>query len=222
MLLLASVVISVIGLTTINSSAKSKGATVVSTRKIAKTPNRLVSGYLYTTASLTKKAHNADNYPRTTFYTYRSATIRKANGNKAVYYYVKNGNGRVKGWIWRGYLVRTFNFTKQRAELRHILNLINSISLKNRLSVIRVLESINKHDSLASLIKKLDNLSGTLINSNDISKIKEINQTIRKDGVKLIQLTQQTLNKTYKTIENINQITDQVYNFTRFILNLLP
>lgn len=91
------------------ASAKSKSAKVVSSRHISKKPYHAVSGYLYSSTNLKKKAHNADNYPFTVFYTYKSDTIRKANGNKAVYYYVRNGNGKVRGWIWRGHLVRVVN-----------------------------------------------------------------------------------------------------------------
>ncbi|GAY72109.1 D-alanyl-D-alanine carboxypeptidase [Lentilactobacillus kosonis] len=217
-----SVLVGVGGLLTVSANAKSKGATVLRNTKISKTSNRAVSGYIYTSAKLTKKAHNADNYPRTTFYTYRSATVRKANGNKAVYYYVKNGNGKVKGWIWRGNLVQLLNFTKQRAELRRIISLINSISTKNRQNVIKLLETINSHDSIASVISKLNTLSKTFNNSSDVKKIQEINKILLEDGKQIIQLTQSLINKSYTTIQSIHQVTQQVVNFVNFILNLLP
>ncbi|WP_268913370.1 D-alanyl-D-alanine carboxypeptidase [Lentilactobacillus sp. SPB1-3] len=217
-----SILMGVISLSTVSVAAKSKGVTVIRNTKMAKSSNRAVNGYMYTSAKLTKKAHNADNYPTTTFYTYRSATIRRANGNSAVYYYVKNGNGKVKGWIWRGNLVPLLNFSKQRSELRRIVSLINSISSKNRQNVIKLLETINNHDSLSSVVNKLNSLAKTFNNSSDVKKIKEINQILLQDGKQIIQLTQSLINKTYTTVTSIHQVTQQVANFIQMILNLLP
>ncbi|WP_283679482.1 D-alanyl-D-alanine carboxypeptidase [Lentilactobacillus sp. Marseille-Q4993] len=210
-----------IGLST-NVSAKKRGATILSTHKLSKTTNKAVSGYLYTTAHLTKKAHNADNYPRTTFYTYKSATVRKANGNKAVYYYVKNGNGKVRGWIWRGNLVQTFNFAKQKADLRRITSLIKSISTKNREGLIKLLEAVDKHATISSVVSDLTGLANKVDNSADAAKIREIAKIIKEDGTKMVQLVQSGIDKLYQTTKNIHEINNQIYDVIQSILNILP
>lgn len=60
------------------------------------------TGYMYTSAKLTRKAHNAKNYKYTTFTRTEQATVKKSNGKTAVYQYIKAGS--VKGWIWHSYI----------------------------------------------------------------------------------------------------------------------
>jgi len=84
--------------------AKTKAAKIISTKAIKKTAYHAKFGYLYSSAKLTKKLHNATNYPNTTFYATKSTKVKRRNGKTAVYYYVKNKKGNVKGWIWHGNL----------------------------------------------------------------------------------------------------------------------
>lgn len=82
--------------------AKTKAATVLKTTKVKSTAYHAIRGTIYSSAKLTKVTHHAKNYPHTTFYITKHATVRKANHKKAVYYYI--GKGKAKGWIWHGYL----------------------------------------------------------------------------------------------------------------------
>lgn len=88
------------------AQAKTKSTKVVKAtyKKLSKKAYHVTKGTFYSTSKLTKANHYAKNYPHTTFYTYNQATITRANGKKAVYYYVKTSNNKVKGWIWHSYL----------------------------------------------------------------------------------------------------------------------
>ena len=61
-------------------------------------------GLIYTTRSLKHWNHKGANYKQTAWTTNQSVTVKKSNGHKAVYYYIKNKKNGIKGWIWRGYL----------------------------------------------------------------------------------------------------------------------
>ncbi len=93
---------------TITAQAKSKSTKVVkvSYKKLSQKAYHAKAGILYTTSKLTKVGHYAVHYKNTTFYTYDQGTVKRANGKKAIYYYVKSSNGKVKGWIWHGYLTK--------------------------------------------------------------------------------------------------------------------
>lgn len=183
-----------------SASAKSKSAKVLSTRTLSKKPYHAVSGYLYTSAGLTKKAHNADNYPLTVFYTYKSDTVRKANGNKAVYYYVKNGNGKVKGWIWRGHLVRVVDTQKQLSQLNQLVDLIDSTSTNTHNKIVSLLNAVNSNTTLPMLIKNLTDLQNSLTNNSDIVKLGQIISIIQSDVSNGVN----TLLNTVQTIHNVN------------------
>ncbi len=161
--------------------AKTKSAAIVSTRTLTKTPYHATSGYLYTSAHLTKKAHNADNYPLTTFYATKSDTVRKANGNKAVYYYVKNGNGKVKGWIWRGHLVRIIDTTSKLQQFNKLIGLIDSTSTKTYNQIVSLLNTLNSDTTLSTLVSDLTSLKNSLTNSSDIATLKTIITTVQSD-----------------------------------------
>lgn len=92
--------------TTTTAQAKTKSTKVVKAtyKKISKKAYHVTKGTFYSTSKLTKANHYAKNYKHTTFYTYNQATVTRANGKKAVYYYVKASNNKVKGWIWHSYL----------------------------------------------------------------------------------------------------------------------
>ncbi|KRM75793.1 hypothetical protein [Secundilactobacillus collinoides] len=181
--LLVALLATVLMLVTITTQveAKTKSATIVSTRTLTKTPYHATSGYLYTSAHLTKKAHNADNYPLTTFYATKSDTVRKANGNKAVYYYVKNGNGKVKGWIWRGHLVRIIDTTSKLQQFNKLIGLIDSTSTKTYNQIVSLLNTLNSDTTLSTLVSDLTSLKNSLTNSSDIATLKTIITTVQSD-----------------------------------------
>lgn len=56
----------------------------------------------------TTKLYNLKNYPKTTWYLSKSVQM-KHNGKSAIYYAVTSGNGKTKGYVWRGYLTKGIN-----------------------------------------------------------------------------------------------------------------
>lgn len=200
-------------------SAKSSAVKVTSTQSLTKAPYRAVSGYLYSSAKLTKKVHNADNYPLTTFYAYKSANIQRANGNKAVYYYVKNGNGKVKGWIWSGHLVRLINISQQRKQLNQIIGLIDTLSNENKNNVISILNLINQQSSLPDLLTQLNNLKQSINNNPDIVKLNQIIKMIKSDGQTLNYLFSEGINKLFPKIVVIHHLNNRVFALAQGLLD---
>lgn len=108
--------VSGVGVSTISSPkalAKTKLARVISYKRLNKTPYNVNKGYLYTNPRLNKKAHKAANYLSWTFYATESAKVKKTNGKAAVYYYLKSGNSKIKGWICAGNLSKKNTFKTQ-------------------------------------------------------------------------------------------------------------
>ncbi|AQW20844.1 hypothetical protein PL11_002390 [Lentilactobacillus curieae] len=66
-------------------------------------------GNIWANRHLKTKAHDASHYLTTKFTTHRFITVRKTNGKKAYYSYIKNKSGKVHGWIWNGYLTQIVN-----------------------------------------------------------------------------------------------------------------
>lgn len=127
--LITAVFIGTIGasvtLRTTNASAKAR---VISTKNVSKKPYTVSNGYFYSSAKLTKKTHNQHNYLRTTFYSYKSATVKKNNGKRAVYYYVKNKSGSVKGWVWRGSLVKPKTYAQEKSDMNNVVAILKTMS----------------------------------------------------------------------------------------------
>lgn len=98
----ATVILSALNIATISSRASSNAAKVLSTKNIKNSKVHLSSGNIYSSNKLTKVVHNGKNYRHTTFTRYIQVTVKKNNGKKAVYQYIKSG--KVKGWIWHSYL----------------------------------------------------------------------------------------------------------------------
>ncbi len=202
--------------------AKSKSATIISTKTLSKAPYRAVSGYLYSTAHLTTKKHNADHYPLTTFYATHAATVKKANGNKAVYYYVKNGNGKVRGWIWQGHLVRIINVQKQRQQINNLVNQIDQLSSDTHSKVTSLLSSIKKADVLGTMLKDFKTLSGKVSQNSDLQKLAKIYQILKSDGETLAAIFQNGVNKLYTGVVALHNFNSHVFALARGILSLLP
>ncbi|MDB1104158.1 hypothetical protein FAM21834_01132 [Lentilactobacillus parabuchneri] len=153
--------ISVSTFTSPNALAKTKLARVISYKKLSKTPYNVNKGYLYTNPRLNKKAHRAANYPSWTFYATESAKVKKANGKEATYYYLKSGNNKVKGWIWKGNLskvvVSTNNNTNNNTSNSGSSGTTQSTNdyaqqksdISNMLSIVRTMYSQDQDDVLA-------------------------------------------------------------------------
>jgi len=99
-------------------SAKTKSAKVIkkTTYKPTK-PVHVKKGYMYSSTKLTKRVHHMTNYKYTNFKMSAKATIKKSNGKRAIYEYLKSSNGKIKGWIWHGY-VTTGNAPKSFASYK--------------------------------------------------------------------------------------------------------
>lgn len=110
------------------AQAKTKKAHVISSRKMKKAAYKVNKGYFYKSTKLTKKAANAAKHPKMTFYSYKSDTIRKQNGKKAVFYYLKNKSGSVKGWIWRGDVTKQPTYAKQKKNIAAVKAIIHGMS----------------------------------------------------------------------------------------------
>ncbi|GAA2982786.1 hypothetical protein [Lentilactobacillus parakefiri] len=200
-------------------SAKTTAAKTSSTQTLTKASYRAVSGYLYSSAKLTKKVHNADNYPLTTFYAYKSANIQRANGNRAVYYYVRNGNGKVSGWLWRGHLVRMININQQRQQLNQIIVLIDTLSTNTKNNLISILNLMNRQSTLPNLLTQLNDLIQSTTNNSDIAKLKQIFDMIKSDGQTLNYLLGEGINKLYPKILLIHNLNNRVFALAQGILD---
>lgn len=144
------------------ASAKGRTAKVLKSSGIKKTAYNANGGYIFTTAKLTKKAHNASSYLRTTFYATKSATVRKTNGNTAVYYYVKNSNGRVKGWIWKGNLSKKPSYTKQKADIKAMLQIVRTTTSDAQNDLLQDFSGItpaHAYDYLSPVIRDMQYIS---------------------------------------------------------------
>lgn len=109
------------------AQAKTK-AHVIKTRTMKRAAYKVNKGYLYKSTSLTKKAASAAKHPKMTFYSYKSATIKKQNGKKAVFYYLKNKSGAVKGWIWRGDVTKQPTYAQQKKNITAVRTIIHGMS----------------------------------------------------------------------------------------------
>lgn len=153
--------ISVSTFTSPNALAKTKLARVISYKKLSKTPYNVNKGYLYTNPRLNKKAHRAANYLSWTFYATESAKVKKSNGKEVTYYYLKSGNNKVKGWIWKGNLskvvVSTNNNTNNNTSNSGSSGTTQSTNdyaqqksdISNMLSIVRTMYSQDQDDVLA-------------------------------------------------------------------------
>lgn len=109
-------------------SAKVRAAKVLSYSELQKTKYNVNGGYMFKNAHLTNRLHHMDHYLGTTFYATKSATIRKSNGKNAVYYYLRNGNGKIRGWVWKGNLTKIKSYTTQKADIRAMMKIVRTMS----------------------------------------------------------------------------------------------
>lgn len=87
------------------NNAQAASYKTVSIKSVNKTAyhKKSTSGSFFN-ISHTKVLHKLKNYPNTTFYVTKQATLQHGN-TKAIYYYATNSKG-VGGWIWHSYLVK--------------------------------------------------------------------------------------------------------------------
>lgn len=177
--------ISVSTFTSPNALAKTKLARVISYKKLSKTPYNVNKGYLYTNPRLNKKSHRAANYLSWTFYATESAKVKKANGKEATYYYLKSGNNKVKGWIWKGNLSKVVVSTNNKNNNTNN-NTSNSGSsgttqptndyaqqksdISNMLSIVRTMYSQDQDDVLADF-KDITPKEAYDSSDNDLSEV---------------------------------------------------
>ncbi|MFD1421769.1 hypothetical protein [Lactiplantibacillus songbeiensis] len=145
---------------TLNVLAKTKAAKVISSKNIKKTAYHINAGYLYSSAKLTKKRHNGKNYLKTTFYATKSAHVKKANGKKAVYYYIKNSKGSVKGWAWHGNLTK-FNVKaakQHKSDIKKLVAIVRTMSPDDQDSVLSNFTGINTNMPYYNLANAIDDM----------------------------------------------------------------
>ena len=149
---------------TLNVLAKTKAAKVLSSKHIKKTAYHINAGYLYSSAKLTKKRHNGKNYLKTTFYATKSAHVKKSNGKKAVYYYIKNSKGSVKGWAWHGNLskVNVKALAQRKSDIKKMLAIVRTMSADDQDSPLADFKNVNTtntydsdYDSLPEVISDM-------------------------------------------------------------------
>ncbi|MFC6165670.1 hypothetical protein ACFP3T_13455 [Lactiplantibacillus dongliensis] len=105
--------------TTTTGTAETKVASVIRMTRIKRTKYYPNGGRIYKRTQLTKKAP-AFKYVKTRLYATKLAKLKKPNGKKATYYYVKNKKGTLKGWIWQGYLNKSKDYAQRRSDFRRI------------------------------------------------------------------------------------------------------
>ncbi|GAD17716.1 matrixin family metalloprotease [Lentilactobacillus otakiensis] len=121
------------------AAAETGTAKITKVNTQAKTAYRATNGPIYQSATLTKKVHNAKNYPQTIFYSSKHVTVKKTNGKTAIYYYIANKSNTVKGYIWHGYLTKTQVAMSQKS----LVKLINAAPDMDPDESIRSLKPIN-------------------------------------------------------------------------------
>ncbi|WP_288528786.1 CAP domain-containing protein [uncultured Secundilactobacillus sp.] len=89
---------------TATASAKVHASKLVSYRPYTSHYVTGSRGFMYTSPTLTKRAHHLTNYKHTTFIANRQAVIKRPNGKHAIYTYIRTSNFKVGGWVWHGFL----------------------------------------------------------------------------------------------------------------------
>lgn len=152
----------------VNAATKYK---TVSTKSIKKTAYHKKSrrGAIFNKTH-TRKVSNLTAHPNTTWYASKRATLKHGN-TKAIYLYVKNGKGNVKGWIWHNYLKKgkaPFVLSKAKAAVAMDAN-TGKVVWGKHANTARPIASVSKLMTLYLTLKKIDGKSS---NWNHKIKIK--------------------------------------------------
>ncbi|WP_461244779.1 hypothetical protein [Secundilactobacillus muriivasis] len=151
------------------TSASAKATAKVLQVKTIQTANykavKGANGYLYSTAKLTKKVHNVKNYSNTKFSVSKEAVVRKTNGNKAIYYYVKSA--KASGWLWHGYLNKVTPKTASDAKISALEQQIAELSqrlsaLQSQLAASTPAAPVTSSADVTKLQAQIDSLQGQL------------------------------------------------------------
>ncbi|MFD1454178.1 hypothetical protein ACFQ44_00620 [Levilactobacillus lanxiensis] len=124
----AVLAVATLGVTAEVTTPAQAATKVLQTKKMKKVAYKISNGYFYRNTKLTKRTHKASKYAKVNFYTYKSAKIRKSNGKKVTYYYVKNKSGKVKGWVWRGNLRKQPTYTRQKKDIVAMKRIVQGMS----------------------------------------------------------------------------------------------
>ncbi|GEO68882.1 hypothetical protein [Levilactobacillus acidifarinae] len=146
------------------AQAKVRAAKVLKTTAIKKQAYNINGGYLYKNAKLTKKATSSRHLLKTTLYTYKSANVKKVNGKKAVYYYVMNKSGSIKGWAWRGNLQKKRSYAQQKKDIKAVLGIIRTMSQDSQNDLLGDFSDItpqDAYDGLSNVVSWSTNNSDT-------------------------------------------------------------
>lgn len=118
----------------------------------------------------TRKVVNLKSHPHTTWYVTQHATLKHGK-TKGIYYYVKNGKGNIKGWIWHGYLKKgkaPFTLSKAKAAVA-MDESTGKVVWSKKANTARPIASVTKIMTLYLTLKKVD---GKASNWNKKIKIK--------------------------------------------------
>jgi hypothetical protein len=126
--LVAVLAVATLGVTAEVTTPAQAATKVLQTKKMKKAAYKISNGYFYRNTKLTKRTHKASKYAKVNFYTYKSAKIRKSNGKKVTYYYVKNKSGKVKGWVWHGNLTKQRTYNRQKKDIVAMKRIIQGMS----------------------------------------------------------------------------------------------
>lgn len=86
------------------SAARSNSVKLVWRKSMKQHAYTATTGARYSKHLGTKYGNNADTADVTWLTDAHEKLYRKAKGNSAIYYHVKSSDGKLQGWIWRGYL----------------------------------------------------------------------------------------------------------------------
>lgn len=126
--LAAVLAVTTLGVTAEVTTPAQAATKVLQTKKMKKAAYKISNGYFYRNTKLTKRTHKASKYAKVNFYTYKSAKIRKSNGKKVTYYYVKNKSGKVKGWVWHGNLTKQRTYNRQKKDIVAMKRIVQGMS----------------------------------------------------------------------------------------------
>ncbi|WP_260164572.1 CAP domain-containing protein [Lentilactobacillus buchneri] len=103
-LAILATVVGGIGFTATTAQAKTKAPAALNYVKSVKPVTaKATKGYMYPGWQLTKPNHHLTNYRHTKFIVDQKIGVTKANGKRAIYYWLTNKKG-VHGYVWHGYV----------------------------------------------------------------------------------------------------------------------
>lgn len=151
--LIAIAAVSVMGVSMFASQPTTANAsTAVKVLKTTNLKNSTVhlsgKGNIYSSNKLTKVAWKISDWKNVSFTRYSQVTVKKSNGKKAIYQYIK-ANG-VKGWVWHNYIVsgsaksaNQVSASNKTAYINSALKTLNSYRVKHGRSALKLNSALN-------------------------------------------------------------------------------